>query len=352
SSRGNVTVQGVPANVTVAFVANASTEYALRFRDAGLPANDAWTIRIANESNSTLGPSLQFLLANGTYEFFANATGYSATPSQGPITINGSASVANSILVSFALTHAPPPPKFALVFEVGGLPTETVWGVAIAGNTSTTRNASLSVSEPNGSYSLRILGVPGYEWVSGIAADRITWSGSIAVAGASRTFDLLFTPFAWSIQFHETGLPDGTGWNVTWDTPAPPGADAAPTNDSTSGSYGTGAPNGTFAFVVSGVPGFVTPPSGTVTVHGAPLLVNVSFVRVPGSSTLFGTAPVVVFAAIGGAVAVVALLAVALLIRRRGGRSQNTTGPDSDLESAETAPLADSEEPADAGRSG
>ncbi|MFI5414540.1 MAG: hypothetical protein ACHQ16_02600 [Candidatus Lutacidiplasmatales archaeon] len=340
ASRGNATVLGGPTNVTVVFAANASALYALRFRDSGLPANVAWTIRIANESNSTFGPSLQFLLANGTYEFLANATGYTPTPAQGPVQINGSGSVATSIVISFAATRAPPPPKFALVFEVSGLPLATEWGVAVAGNTSTTRNASLSLSEANGSYPLRILGVPGYEWVGGIAANRITWSGSVAVTGANQTFVLAFDPFDWSGEFHETGLPGGTSWNVTLNTPAPPLANGSFTNASTTDTLWTSAPNGSFSYVVSAVPGFLTPSPGTVTVSATPLTVNVTYERSAGPSTLFGLAPIVVFAAVGATVVVVALLAAALLLRGRRGPPRTPETSSSGDEPADGAPMA------------
>jgi hypothetical protein len=73
------------------------------------------------------------------------------------------------------------------------------------------------------------------------------------------------------VTFTETGLPTGTNWSVTF---------AGVNRSSTGGSIGFTSPNGTFGFLVGGVPGYLAnPPSGTVVVNGSKAVVTIAWAR-------------------------------------------------------------------------
>ena len=78
------------------------------------------------------------------------------------------------------------------------------------------------------------------------------------------------------VTFTASGLPAGTSWTVTLN---------GSTNSSTTSSIGFTEPNGTYGFTVTRVPGYsALPSSGTATVSGAPLAINITFTPIPRGS--------------------------------------------------------------------
>ncbi len=72
----------------------------------------------------------------------------------------------------------------------------------------------------------------------------------------------------YTVTFNETGLPAGTEWNATLN---------GTTFSSSTASIGFPAPNGTENYSIPAVAGYYTTPTGTVTVSGANVSVNITF---------------------------------------------------------------------------
>jgi len=77
-------------------------KYSVRFSESGLPTGTNWSVEIDGESKLDSSRTHLFSLANGTYAFTVNATGYAATTSPaGELTVNGNAV---TVTVEFAPT--------------------------------------------------------------------------------------------------------------------------------------------------------------------------------------------------------------------------------------------------------
>jgi hypothetical protein len=96
---------------------------------------------------------------------------------------------------------------YPLTFCVSGLPAGTSWSVTVGSTLVTSTTGSISLAEPNGTYSYRIGAVPGWS--------ATNTSGSVAVSGAPSSIEVPWTPFTYRVTFNETGLPLGTRWSAT-----------------------------------------------------------------------------------------------------------------------------------------
>ena len=133
--------------------------------------------------------------------------------------------------------------------------------------------------------------------------------------------------------FTESGLPSGTNWSVTFN---------GITKSSGMGSIAfAGTPNGSYAFTVGSVGGYVaSPASGTSTVSGAGGTKAVTFTAMPvgtspPSSTFLGLSETQGYAVVGGVVAAIIVGGLAVVLWGRKGKAS----PDS-VESS-SAPRAD-----------
>ena len=141
-----------------------------------------------------------------------------------------------------------------------GLPSGTPWKVVINGTLETSSAAWLDVPVASGNYTLSVDSVPGFVASPGVSTVRVS---------SNVTVRLVFSAPMYVLEFHETGLTAGTEWNVSI-TPL-----AAP---STTSWLNVSAPNGTYGYTVSPIPGYLAnPASGSVRLAGANRTVNVTF---------------------------------------------------------------------------
>ncbi len=281
--------------------------YPMTFTETGLPARTAWSASLSGAWQYSTGSSIVYQEPNGTYEFtVGGAAGYSASPSSGSLTVNGSPV---TVSITFA-APPPPPPTYEVTFTENGLPARTTWSIAFAGGTGWSTADSITFVEPNGTYRFTVFPVPGYS--------ARPPSGSVTVAGASVTQLISFTvrPPTYDVTFTETGLPAGTPWSITV---------AGTTYTLLMRSVMFGEANGTYSFAVGSVVGYtVTPEYGNVTVAGRPIVESVTFTPnsptpqggQPGSS-LLGVSIWAAYALMMAPVAIVVATVVALLIMRR-----------------------------------
>jgi hypothetical protein len=131
------------------------------------------------------------------------------------------------------------------------------------------RTHTVTFEMANGSYSYAVAAVPGYS-VSP-ASGSVTVNGSDT--GAAVTFTLVVLAGQYPVNFSEGGLAGGTSWSVSLNgTP----------RATTASSIAFAEPNGTYAFTIGRVSGYVaTPQTGSVQVSGASVTRMVEFTSVP-----------------------------------------------------------------------
>jgi hypothetical protein len=185
----------------------------------------------------------------------APPVGWGATPLGGTVTYLGSN---QTVPIRFHL------PEYSVHFVESGLPAGTNWTLSFAGAptwvVTTAGPAELSFTVPNGTYGVSTPAVPGY------TETAIEPGSQLTVYGINVTEPVQYSPVVYSVIWEESGLPAGTSWGVTVN------GTFYGTNTSL---VGWDEPNGTYAYVLSGLPGWhqhSLPYRGTVTVSSRPVL--------------------------------------------------------------------------------
>ncbi len=143
--------------------------------------------------------------------------------------------------------------SYSVTFKETGLPTGTPWSVTIGANLSKSAGTVINLLERNGTYGYVVSPLSG--WTAS------PWSGNFTVAGQSVTVGIAWTRVTYPVNFTETGLPNGTLWQVV--------VGGAGINGRTA-TLEISEPNGTYTFLVDGIAGYVaTPSGGSVTVSAA-----------------------------------------------------------------------------------
>ncbi len=190
--------------------------------------------------------------------------------------------------------------NYQATFTESGLPSGTAWYVNLSNgmNSGAITGSSYSFALTNGTYSYNIA-----------TTDKIyhASAGSITVSGKNISQAAAFSKYTYKITFTETGLPSGTHWSMTF-------------NGATSSSNGTtitfNAVNGTYSYTVVNISGYsISPGSGSLSVNGKNVPVNIKFSQISGTSG--GLTQTEVFAIIGAAAAVIAVLGIILFKRRK-----------------------------------
>lgn len=284
--------------------------YSVNFTETGLPAGAFWTVSLhlvggpghgthprwaggysggrRSASNGSTGASVGFAVGNGTYAYSVFAPGnastqYSAAPSVGHVTVNGTS-------VSVAVTFTPVS-LFPVSFSESGLPAGTFWSVLVVGaapghgpgpwghggfvgNGST--GSTVNFTLPDGTFGFAVRAA----WAAGTLYLATPSFGNVTVDGGAASVSVQFAPLPlYGVSFVETGLPNGTVWSVALSS----GGWAGPGwNGSATDSVNFTAANGTYPFFVppvwtAGGEYVASPSSGPVTVDGAAVTVDVTF---------------------------------------------------------------------------
>lgn len=238
--QGSVTVSGsnVVENITYTAL------YSVDFEETGLPTGTNWSITLNGNVQSSTGTTISFLRSSGSYPFsVSDVSGYRQLPAAGSVTVQGA-----NVTVGVAYEK-----WYSVEFTESGLPASTAWSVDLNGATNSSSSSTIGFSEVNGTYPFSVTAVPGF-------SDHPA-TGSVTVAGAPFPVAISFSR-GYTVEFEESGLPDGTSWSVTL-------AGVAHSVVGTTISFSE--PNGTYPYQIALVPGYVTQNrSGDVTVAGAP----------------------------------------------------------------------------------
>jgi len=284
--------------------------YNATFTETGLAAGTNWSVSVFGgpswnrsvwESQTSSNASLVFALPNGSYHYRVHdVRGYETPgPSRGTFNVTGGAPP--SVAVTFVK-----PATYTVTFTESGLPAGTNWTVQLRAfgpsawgsgrgwnrlsgfsNTST-----ITFSLTNGSYSYHAR-APGFR---GTNSTR----GTFNVSGASPpAIPVTFVSrhasgTTYAVTFEESGLPSGTNWTVAvsaiggwgWHHGHRHSVQTTP-NSSLSFSLA----NGSYRYVVFGVPGYEIANNGTYgsfTVNGSsPATIDIVFVRLVNYTVTF-----------------------------------------------------------------
>ncbi|HYK93666.1 MAG TPA: hypothetical protein VEY07_06455, partial [Thermoplasmata archaeon] len=247
---GNLTVAGKGVTVVVPFVA---APYTVTFQETGLPNGTYFTVFL-NGSGQSGVHAVAFSVPNGTYHYSVYPLPhYSPSPAAGNVTVNG----ANlTVRIGFNLSGNG---TYTVTLLETGLPAATLWSASLGGATTSSTTTSISFVVYPGTYAIAVGNVAGY---------NATVQSSVDVTNQNVTVGVTFVPSLFTLTFHETGLPLGTGWGIV-------------IGNQIQSSLGPNVtftvPNGTFGYVVLAVPGFVTHAYGTVSMNDSDQLVIVAF---------------------------------------------------------------------------
>jgi len=255
SVTGSFTVNGTALSESVTF---ALYTYSITFSESGLPASTKWFVNITSgNSYSSSASSITLPAGNGTYSYTVATANkiYKPSPSSGSFTVSGSA-VSESITFT-ELT-------WEVTFTESGLPTGTKWYLNISGQSSlSSTTTSISTYEPNGTYAYTIAS-------SNKIYNPNPSSSTFTVNGTALSETVSFSEIIYTVTVKETGLPSGTWYfNIT----------GGSSYSSATTSLSFSEPNGTYDYTLSTSNNYYapSPSSGSFTVNGAALAVNVTF---------------------------------------------------------------------------
>jgi hypothetical protein len=262
---GGAGLGAAPSGATVGASPAAAPLYQVSITEAGLPVGLAWSVTLTNSSlvsvsNSSTTIEINFTVPNGSYSYaIANVTNsttlFVPSPQNGSFAVSGQAIALELYFVGSALP--PPPTSYTLTFTETGLPGGTPWSVKLvnaSGGTSWNNSTASSVSFPvtNGAYSFTITSV-GMCRTAYVAHPS---SGTVTIDGANQTIAVTFTSSPsgrelYTITFNESGLPNGTAWQVRLCGLR----GGCETRSSTNTTIVFEVPNGTYSFFVPTVGG-------------------------------------------------------------------------------------------------
>jgi YVTN family beta-propeller protein len=289
---GNLTVDGANRTVAIQFLAQL---YDARFTESGLPNGTTWWVSLNGTNSSSNGPTIDIAASNGTLPFVAGTGAPFVAPiASGSVVIDGGNT-------STSIQFVPLPP-YRVEFDRTGLVNATEWSVNLSGVELRSNQSTLTFREFNGTFGFAIGPVGGLR--------PLPASGVVLVNGSSPApVAVRFVPMQFAIVFTESGLPPTTVWTMVL---------GGVSRSSPNSSIQFNEPNGSFAFSVGGLTAFrPSPPNGTLDVAGRSVQLEINFTGSgTGDSALGSWLSVDLLAGIVVA-GILAVVGVAVLLRRR-----------------------------------
>ncbi|MGC8861089.1 MAG: hypothetical protein ACP5QH_07830, partial [Thermoplasmata archaeon] len=134
-------------NSNETFIITFKKLYNVTFTESGLPAGTEWSVTLNGVTETANTSVIAFTEPNGTYEYtIGTVTGYTASPSSGTITVNGTN-------VTEAITFQK---LYNVTFIESGLPVNTSWTVNLNGEVLSSNTSSITFQKVNGTYNFNI----------------------------------------------------------------------------------------------------------------------------------------------------------------------------------------------------
>ena len=179
------------------YAENALHQYTVSFKESGLPAGENWSLKLNGEYKYSFSDEINYTEFNGTYPFTLTAVpDFVILPESGNVTVSGS-----NVVIQIGFYKA-----YKLNFSEVGLPSGTQWYVNLSNTDSgKSTGSSINLFAENGSYSYIVATKNKSFYATG---------GNFTVGGESLNFTVTFQPFTYPAIFRETGLPNGTQWEI------------------------------------------------------------------------------------------------------------------------------------------
>lgn len=232
--------------------------YSVTFTESGLNSGTQWQVTFNNVQETSQGTSITFsqILGGQDYAYsIPSVSGYSVSPSQGSLELNG------NVGVSITFT-----PLYNVMFQESGLPSGDTWYVAMDGQNLSSSTSTINfASVPEGTYYYSIF-TP-FDYHASPA------SGYLSINGPE-TYDVEFTANLYPVSFMESGLPAGDQWNVTFN-----GVKETNVTTTGGGTITFNVADGTsYQYIVASPPGYAADPSsGYISVDGNPVSTQIEF---------------------------------------------------------------------------
>lgn len=259
------------------------------FHETGLPAGTAWSVTFAGRTWQSTTQDLSVTGYIGNYNFVFSSSNGNFKNGSGSFVITP-ASV-SSHQVTFTAN------RFAVTFTESNLPSGTEWFVNISGNSFHSTSSTITVNEPNGTYTYTIGSAGSIYRAAG---------GTFQVNGSAVSEGVTFSAVTYAVTFTETGLKAGTSWYVVFN---------GVNRTSTASSITFTSTNGTFSYAIGNESGYkLSASNGTVVVSGAAQSEPVTFTALSSPSSIGGST---LMAIIGGVIIIAVIAGAALFVMRR-----------------------------------
>jgi hypothetical protein len=265
---GSVSVTDTNVTVPVVFTTPPPTPiYPVYFNETGLLGGTVWSVTVLNNTTTRSTPSIVFFLTGHRSYWYTvgNVTGYAAHPKRGLVGVT-------DVPVAVAITFTAPPPTYLVDFQESGLPSGATWSVIVRGVENASISPSIGFFEPNGTGGFSVGAVVNYT--------AYPATGSFHVVGAPVDVPIEFVfnqslPNYFTVNFTESGLPNGSLWKVTvGNITTPAKAPTIPFQEM----------NGTYGYQILREVGYLASPAhGEFTVAGANLSILVEFLPINSS---------------------------------------------------------------------
>jgi DNA-binding beta-propeller fold protein YncE len=238
---------GATVTDSVILVINPPLEFGVVFTEVGLPPGTSWGVTLGGLLNRSTSSVVAFDRINGSYAYnlsdvIHDGQVFSPTPNAGTVPVSG---MSEGVRITFALGG------YTVFLREAGLFQGQSWTIRLTGSgyENQTSSSSPTISFAgllNGEYNFSIQAVTGFI--------ENTSQATFEVNGGNVELQILFNE-TFSLEFAAIGLPIGTSWTLQLN-----GASAS----SASPEITYIEPNGTYAFRVETVTGYLANPSGGV----------------------------------------------------------------------------------------
>ena len=224
---GTVTVSGGPVAQPITF--STIVTYNVTFTESGLASGASWAVVLNGSYGFGTVPantSIVVMAPNGVNTFYVYASGYTANPASGNVTVSG-----GPTSKAIVFTAIPPVTEYNVTFTESGLPASSDWEVVLETNgpyisanyscdnaTFGSGSNMLNCSVANGHYSW-LIDTPVANYAGSPMSGWLTVSGhalNVSVTFVDSTGEyLVWFGEEWYALLGSGGLPNGTSWSVT-----------------------------------------------------------------------------------------------------------------------------------------
>jgi YVTN family beta-propeller protein len=312
--------------------------YAVTFHPVGLLGGVTWGVVAQRTVEQSPAADITYYAQNGTLAWQIQK------PAQFDLLSSafGNATISGADLV-IPVTFQANGTRYPVQFYERGLPFQQSWSVHILSPNITKSGKSqlIVLSMINGSYNYTIPGVAGYLPLVG--------TGNFTVNGSLVNITVQWNQALYPLQIAETGLPNGTSWGISLQSPAVANFVVHLTTSSGSAA----SPNGTYHYTALTVPGYnATPSVGVLVINGTPVWLNFTFKAVESGGTggfLGSTSNLNGVLALGIILLALILIALAVVVEWRERRAAARAAAASDSPAPVTPPATEGSEPPEPG---